>query len=159
MDLDKPLKRRMKIKRNGGEWNWVNFKYERMSLFCFVCGVLGHEERYCSIIYAHLDKEIVRTYGVWLRAPTKNGKSMNIEAKWLQNGSNNDKTWRMHGSGRTVAQFMEVDGRITEIPRKTGGIKFVPRNQESGLDKSKSGNQLEENMGGNFRKRYSNISS
>lgn len=83
MELDKPLKRRMKLKRDGGEWFWINFKYERISSFCFVCGLLGHQERDCSIVYANPDKEITRAYGVWLRAPTRNAKTMNIGAKWL----------------------------------------------------------------------------
>lgn len=30
---------------------------------------------------------------MWLRAPTKNVKSINLGAKWLQNGNENDKTW------------------------------------------------------------------
>lgn len=38
IDVCKPLKRRMKIKREGGDWSWINFKYERLSTFCFVCG-------------------------------------------------------------------------------------------------------------------------
>lgn len=42
MDINKPLKRRMKIKRKGGTWSWINFKYERLSTFCFVCGLMGH---------------------------------------------------------------------------------------------------------------------
>lgn len=74
MDVEKPLKRRMKIKRAGGTWSWVNFKYERLNIFCFVCGILGHFERDCGIVYAHPDKEIERAYGVWLRAPIKNIK-------------------------------------------------------------------------------------
>ena len=64
MELDKPLKRRMKIKRDGGDWNWINFKYERLSSFCFVCGILGHQERDCNIVYVYPDKEITRAYGI-----------------------------------------------------------------------------------------------
>lgn len=48
MNVGKSLKRRMNIKREGGEWGWVNFKYERLSTFCFVCGCLGHSEKKCE---------------------------------------------------------------------------------------------------------------
>lgn len=86
MDVEKPIKRRMKVKREGGAWSWINFKYERISTFCFVCGLLGHSERDCGIVYDNPEKEIERAYGVWLRAPTKNAKNQNIGAKWLRNG-------------------------------------------------------------------------
>ncbi|XP_074342383.1 uncharacterized protein LOC141679921 [Apium graveolens] len=81
IDVGTPLKRRMKIKRTGGDWSWVNFKYERLSTFCFVCGLLGHSERDCGIVYANPDKEIDRAYGTWLRAPNKNVRNQNIGAK------------------------------------------------------------------------------
>lgn len=68
LDMDKPLKKRMKIKKEGGEWSWVNFKYERLSTFCFVCGIIGHSDRDCGIVYANPEKDIVHAYGVWLRA-------------------------------------------------------------------------------------------
>lgn len=35
IDITKPLKRRMKLKKPGGEWFWINFKYERLPTFCF----------------------------------------------------------------------------------------------------------------------------
>lgn len=41
MNVMKPIKRRIKLKREGGEWSWVTFKYEHLSTFCFVCGMLG----------------------------------------------------------------------------------------------------------------------
>ena len=44
MDVHKPLKRRMKIKKSGGEWLWVHFRYELLNLFCFICGCLGHTD-------------------------------------------------------------------------------------------------------------------
>ena len=48
IDVRKPLKRRMKIKKQGGEWTWINFKYERLPTFCFFCGIIGHNERFCQ---------------------------------------------------------------------------------------------------------------
>ena len=75
INVHKPLKRRMKIKREGGEWSWLNFKYERLGTFCFVCGTLGHTERDCDIIYVNPEKEIERAYDTWLRAPNQNSRS------------------------------------------------------------------------------------
>ena len=47
LDVRKPLKRRMKIKKAGGSWIWINFQYERIRHLCFVCGMLDHTESYC----------------------------------------------------------------------------------------------------------------
>lgn len=63
INVEKPLKRRMKIKREGTESSWINFKYKRLSTFCFVCGKLGHSERECPVVYAHPDKVVSRAYG------------------------------------------------------------------------------------------------
>lgn len=41
LDITKPLRRKMKLKK-GGDWMWVDFKYERLPNFCFLCGVIGH---------------------------------------------------------------------------------------------------------------------
>lgn len=133
-----------------GEWTWINFKYERLSSFCFVCGILGHQERECSIVYAHPDKEITRAYGTWLRAPGKTGRNMNVGAKWLRNGHETGKGGEadigsertettIHGRGNVDVRFMEVDGRITEITGEIGSINVVPRNQEVSLDRNQSG--------------------
>lgn len=108
MDISKPLKRRMKIKREGGDWSWINFKYERLSMFCFVCGLIGHSERDCGIIYANPEKEVPRAYGVWLRAPTKNSQSQNLGAKWLRSATDGGQTWKKEGD--VFAQSTTMDG-------------------------------------------------
>lgn len=90
LNVEKPLKRRIKIKRVGDSWSWINFKYERLGTFCFVCGKHGHEERECSVVYDNPEREISRAYVSWLRAPSKNA-SMNTGSRWLRNvndGSN-----------------------------------------------------------------------
>lgn len=68
MNVLRPLKRRMKIKREGGSWSWINFKYERLGTFYFVCGILGHAKRDGNVVYENLGKEVERAYGMWLRA-------------------------------------------------------------------------------------------
>ncbi|XP_074347321.1 uncharacterized protein LOC141686168 [Apium graveolens] len=106
LDLNKPLKRRMKIKREGGEWSWVNFKYERLSTFCFVCGLLGHSERDCNLVYDNHGKEITRAYGVWLRAPTRNANNQNQG----QNGCEMGVMVRKPGEVVRVVKYGEEQG-------------------------------------------------
>ncbi|MBA0731756.1 hypothetical protein Golax_025877 [Gossypium laxum] len=48
IDIRRPLKRRKKISF-GGNYSYVTFKYERLSLFYF-CGKLGHNDLFCKEI-------------------------------------------------------------------------------------------------------------
>ncbi|VFR03295.1 unnamed protein product [Cuscuta campestris] len=41
LDVQKPLKKGTRLKREGKEWFHVDFAYERLPTFCFVCGRLG----------------------------------------------------------------------------------------------------------------------
>lgn len=92
LNVENPLKRRMKIKREGDAWSWINFKYERLGTFCFVCGKLGHADHDCSVVYANLEKTIAQAFGPWLRAPLKNAR-MNAGSRWLRNVNNASNPW------------------------------------------------------------------
>lgn len=137
MDVRKPLKRRMKIKREGGDWGWINFKYERLATFCFVCGLLGHSDRECGVVYANPDKVIDRAYGTWLRAPLRNARNQNIGARWLRNGGEGGQAWSpvggatsstvVQGGQQITARFMEIDGKMTEILGGEGAVCYVQR--------------------------------
>ncbi|MBA0805993.1 hypothetical protein Gohar_005470 [Gossypium harknessii] len=48
IDVRKPLKRKKKVLCNGVR-SYVKFKYERLSLFCFSCGILWHNDSFCEI--------------------------------------------------------------------------------------------------------------
>lgn len=49
IDVCKPLQKSIKLKRQGGEILRVSVKYERLPLFCFLCGRLGHTDRRCDL--------------------------------------------------------------------------------------------------------------
>lgn len=84
LNVERPLKRKTKIKREGDAWSWIMFRYERLSNFCFVCGRLGHSERDCGIVHANPDKVVDRVYGPALRAPARNA-GLNVGSRWLRN--------------------------------------------------------------------------
>ncbi|GAU23341.1 hypothetical protein TSUD_237950 [Trifolium subterraneum] len=52
VDVRRLLKIEKKIMLNGGLGGVVKFKYERLGLFCFVCGVIGHSDNKCEVKYA-----------------------------------------------------------------------------------------------------------
>ena len=69
----------MKIKKVGGDWLWVDFRYT----FCFICGCLGHTERKCIKLYNHHDVKVPKPYGPWLKAANQKGTRSSGE-KWFQ---------------------------------------------------------------------------
>ena len=66
LQLDKPLRRRGRVASDDGEKFWVNFKYERLPTFCYLCGRLGHDDKHCRENFEHQNTS--RQYGDWLRA-------------------------------------------------------------------------------------------
>lgn len=68
IDISKPLKRRLKLKKEGGEWLGIDFKYERLPTFCFLCGLIGHAEKFCPKLFDICSEDVERPYGAWLRA-------------------------------------------------------------------------------------------
>ena len=48
LDICKPVKRRMKIKKARGDWRWIHFGYERLPTLCFFYELIGHAESFCE---------------------------------------------------------------------------------------------------------------
>ncbi|XP_030945895.1 uncharacterized protein LOC115970397 [Quercus lobata] len=65
MPIDKPLRRRGYVAIEEGGRSWVTFKYERLPTFCFIYGMLGHDDRYCAATPSEQSPE--RQYEEWLR--------------------------------------------------------------------------------------------
>lgn len=66
--LDCPLLRGSMIKM-GSEKYWLDFRYEQLPVFCFYCGICGHQERACVRKIDDPKKGCILEdqYGDWIR--------------------------------------------------------------------------------------------
>ncbi|XP_062112483.1 uncharacterized protein LOC133823643 [Humulus lupulus] len=83
INVELPLKRRMKVFTSQTDFFWANFKYERLPTFCFICGILGHSENFCHKMFDEGDENMARPYGLFMRAPERRGQKQ-IGARWLR---------------------------------------------------------------------------
>ncbi|TYH10370.1 hypothetical protein ES288_A07G171800v1 [Gossypium darwinii] len=49
LDIQTPLKRMKKILLSPGNSMYVHFYYEKLTLFCYLYGCLGHGDSFCPI--------------------------------------------------------------------------------------------------------------
>lgn len=134
LNLVTPLKRRMKIKITGNEWSWVSFKYENVPSFCFICGIVGHSEKFCGQLFEKTENKIVKPYGAWMRAPFKK-QVKPIGAKWLRNGDGSSSfSSQSHSHGwPTEEDDVNLDPKITPVEMVVvikGGDKGITINQK-----------------------------
>lgn len=129
VNVTKSLKRRMKLRKAGDEWFWINFKYENVPTFCFICGLLGHSDKFCSKLFVTKEEDIARPYGDWMRAPFRR-QVKPIGAKWLRSGAEGGGDRKTHGSSNPN-QFRGAEGN--QDP------SFSPANQETGNSSGRGG--------------------
>ncbi|KAM6599952.1 hypothetical protein CsatA_019561 [Cannabis sativa] len=102
VNIDQPIKRRMKLKKVGGDWFWVPFKYEFLPSFCYICGIIGHTENFCHKLFDTPEEAIVKPYGEWLRAQTRR-KSYLLHSQYLRTGTEvDDQTFGPREPAATV---------------------------------------------------------
>jgi 14-3-3 protein epsilon len=101
VDVRLPLKKNTKVKDRHGNWCTVKFKYEKLGIFCFLCGVLGHAENRCEIRFTMDADEVTREWSNDLRAEPRRSAGRQT-SRWLLEerggGSNN----RGVGGGTTT---------------------------------------------------------
>jgi hypothetical protein len=68
IDTQKPLKAGIRIGNTVDGISWVDFRYEKLPLFCFQCGLIGHSEDYCKRKGMIEHPNGVNPLGPWLRS-------------------------------------------------------------------------------------------
>ncbi|CAI9757017.1 unnamed protein product [Fraxinus pennsylvanica] len=119
MDVRLPLKRRMKLRKPGGEWIWVTFKYEKLPTFCFICGIIGHADSSCEKFYEAQGGEIERPYGLFLKAPSRNVPA-SVGEKWLRSSPAEDSGSKY---GKDVTDAVDEEVSLQEGENLSLAIK------------------------------------
>lgn len=136
VDLSKPIKRCMKIRKAGNEWDWINFKYENVPTFCFICGVIGHSDKFCARLFDTPENEIVKPYGSWMRAPLRRQTKL-IGEKWLRNG--------VEEIGRNSSTVSSASRSTVQINSYNYGEKSVPEYQQNNKEGENHGVKIFQN--------------
>ncbi|XP_019150968.1 PREDICTED: uncharacterized protein LOC109147766 [Ipomoea nil] len=71
VDITKPLLCKMRIRKTGEEWSWISFQYECLPNFCFLYGILGHTEKFCSKPFDEVWQGGEKLYGAWMRVASR----------------------------------------------------------------------------------------
>ncbi|CAN1731167.1 hypothetical protein LINPERHAP1_LOCUS1148 [Linum perenne] len=111
LDIRKPLRREKKLRAEGGESLKCRFRYERLPNFCYICGRMGHIDRYCEVLFQVPEDKIVRLWSEEQRAPPRKPRVMPGE-EWI------DRT-----------KSSQQDGRLSN-PRGPVQLTPKPRNVE-----------------------------
>lgn len=81
-----PLKKDRKVKLQGGERSLVSLKYERLGVFCSLCGLLGHNDQICDHRFTIGTDNGVHNWSVELRAESRRTSSDGGGgSRWLRN--------------------------------------------------------------------------
>ncbi|CAH9120336.1 unnamed protein product [Cuscuta epithymum] len=63
MEVGKHLKVGTTLRKGKRVGHHVGFKYEKLPSFCFVCGVIGHADRFCPLTYECENTVLEKSYG------------------------------------------------------------------------------------------------
>ncbi|KAL8497271.1 hypothetical protein ACS0TY_020817 [Phlomoides rotata] len=93
VDLRKPLKIGIMLEMGTAKRVWIDFKYERLPSFCYLCGLLGHMRHECDLadggdeVEDLVDEKL--PFGEWMRAsPMKKAEvSLDDQNKPKENGT------------------------------------------------------------------------
>jgi hypothetical protein len=87
IDVRLPLKKDTKVMNKAGQWCTVKFKYEKLGIFCFVCGIMGHAENKCEVRFAMEQDDGVRKWSADIRADVRR-QGGRLSSRWLREEKN-----------------------------------------------------------------------
>lgn len=110
IELDTPLLRGTKLMLED-ELVWVEFKYEKLLVFCYYCGKIGHQERSCErkVDDARGGKVVEGQYGNWLRVQGSGGGKGSVGLKDLRK---NDGDVREEAGKENKTSTQVVEARV-----------------------------------------------
>ena len=131
LDVSLPLCRGRKVRLGEYGLKWIEFRYERLPIFCYLCGKVDHEERDClQWIRSNITlRPEEKQYGPWLRAqPEKNQKPQLVvveKQNVARTGEGGEQTAERGVSGATPPTTATGRGRdaLSTSPAREEGSR------------------------------------
>jgi hypothetical protein len=99
LNIAEPLRRSMVLEKEDGTAVNVSFKYERLGVFCYICGIMGHTDSFCPRRLEPGYVEGVQGWGRFLNAGGRTvGGNVTVN-KWLRGGRMAARGGRTGGRG------------------------------------------------------------
>jgi len=83
IDVTVPLKKEWRVRASNGAFVTIDFKYEKLGVFCHRCGVLGHTDKFCPELFELDSDDGVRNWGPFLK-PVSQRIGTAATNRWLQ---------------------------------------------------------------------------
>jgi 14-3-3 protein epsilon len=135
INITNPLQQSWKVRANEGNYVQIMFKYERLGIFCYLCGVLGHTDKVCPKLFDMEQDDGSRGWGENIR-PLVRRMGTAATNKYLQDPipsrpqtvsspGTNSQAECSHGSTQTapVPAAGNFDGRIIVVQKEISAIK------------------------------------
>ncbi|CAN1840638.1 Uncharacterized protein At4g02000 [Linum perenne] len=130
VDIRKPLRREKRLRKANGESALCDFKYERLPNFCYICGKIGHIDRYCEILYRVPTDKIERLWSKDLRAPSMKKREM-TNGRWLNRreeagaGASNSILGGREGAPSYSDELEKIPAGIRGLVGNTGASRLT----------------------------------
>jgi hypothetical protein len=149
IDVNKPLQQNWKVRANDGNYVQIQFKYEKLGIFCYLCGVLGHTDKDCTLLFDMEQDDGSRGWGENIR-PIMKRMGTAATNKYLQDPIPSRQQATTGSETRFSAEFPRdtshnspppvvgnFDGRIIAVQKEISAIKSgLMSAQKSALSKS-----------------------
>lgn len=111
VDVTQPLKRGCMIRFPNAKPTWIEFRYERLPMFCRYCGNVGHELLTCDKRFLDMEDEVFlpAEYGDWLRASPATQQGRRHESPTSEGRRSTADS--VSGSGESLAENQGSDSR------------------------------------------------
>jgi len=152
LDVRRPLKKTRRLKKKDGSTCDVQLKYERHDTFCYYCGLLGHVDDSCDLLYEIDEDDGRRQWGpelrveLYRRGQEGEGKPMHDQAKhesWsrtktstlgLVEGSSKTTSSDVVGEGKNFFVELMKNPNMINLKKKQEVEKNIDIGERVGMD-------------------------